>query len=85
MGDWRGFERCPGCGFDIATGDGERSCSWGDCPYLPEELDVFCPTCRFNFFTMQGNPRCGRPGACEDSAEQRANVANVRIWAERGA
>jgi hypothetical protein len=44
MARWEGFSQCPGCGYDFATGEGERSCAWGDCPYLPEELDVFCPS-----------------------------------------
>jgi hypothetical protein len=77
---WEGFEKCPGCGYDLATGDGERSCSWGDCAYLPEDLDVFCPNCRFNFFTMEGNAQCGKPGVCEHSAEPRSHVENLRTW-----
>jgi hypothetical protein len=68
MARWEGFRPCPGCGFDIATGEGERSCSWGDCPYLPEELNVFCETCRFNFFTMEGNPPCEEPLDCAHAA-----------------
>jgi hypothetical protein len=43
------FEKCAGCGWDIGTGEGERSCSWGECSYLPEELDVYCEQCRFNY------------------------------------
>ncbi len=82
MGGWEAFRQCPGCGFDLVTGDGVRSCSWGACPYLPEELDVFCPNCRFNLFTMEGNPQCGRPGVCEHSAESRSHVANLRAWLE---
>jgi hypothetical protein len=81
MARWEGYVQCPGCGFDITTGEGERSCAWGECPYLPEDLDVFCPNCRFNLFTMQGNPQCGRPGTCEHSAQQREHVENVRAWA----
>ena len=61
MARWEDFRKCPGCGLDIATGEGERSCAWGDCPYLPEELDVYCDTCRFNFFTGEGNPSCEDP------------------------
>ncbi len=79
---WLSFRPCPGCTFDIATGEGSRGCSWGDCPYLPSELDVFCPHCRFNFFTMRGNSLCGRPGVCERSVEARANVPNLRRWLE---
>ena len=85
MGDWRGFRLCPGCGYDIATGEGERACSWGDCSYLPAQLDVFCPNCRFNFLTREGNAQCGRPGVCEHAAESRSNVANVREWLEHRA
>ena len=78
MAKWEGFTQCPGCGFDIRTGDGVRSCSWGDCPYLPEELDVFCPDCRFNFFTMEGNPPCEDPVTCEHALGPLEHVANLR-------
>lgn len=81
MERWEGFDKCPGCGFDIVTGEGARSCAYGDCPYLPEELDVYCPDCRFNFFTMEGNPPCDEPMTCEHGAEQRGHVENVRRWA----
>jgi hypothetical protein len=80
MGGWEGYRQCPDCTFDLATGDGERACSWGECPYLPEELDVFCPNCRFSLFAMEGNSQCGRPGVCEHSAASRAHVANLRAW-----
>lgn len=82
MTRWMSFRPCPGCGYDITTGEGTRACRWGDCPYLPPELDVFCPNCRFNFFTRRGNPLCGRPGVCEQSAEARSNVPNLRRWLE---
>jgi hypothetical protein len=81
MARWEGFQKCPGCGFDIRTGEGVRSCAWGECPYLPEELDVFCPQCRFNLFTMEGNPPCDDPLACPHAHEARAHVDNVRRWA----
>ena len=42
---------------------------WGECPYLPEELDVYCDTCRFNFFTGEGNPSCDDPSSCEHATE----------------
>jgi hypothetical protein len=77
---WEGFRQCPGCGFDFATGEGERSCSWGDCPYLPEELNVFCDSCRFNFSTMEGNPPCEDPLTCEHGADARSHVENLRTW-----
>src|SRR5215216_662119 len=77
MGRWEGFEQCPGCGFDIGTGERQRSCAWGDCPYLPEKLNVMCD-CRFNFFPMEGNPSCEDPLHCEHPAEPLAHVENVR-------
>jgi hypothetical protein len=80
MARWEAFTKCPGCGFDLATGEGERSCSWGDCPYLPEELDVYCPNCRFNFMTGEGNALCGHPGVCEHAVEARAHVVNLKTW-----
>jgi hypothetical protein len=80
MPRWEGFDQCPGCGLDIATGDGQRSCAWGDCPYLPEELDILCDTCRFNFFTMEGNPPCQDPLECEHAAEPLSHVENLRRW-----
>jgi len=50
------------------AGEGERSCAWGDCAYLPEELNVLCDYRRFNFFTMEGNSPCGDPLRCEHAA-----------------
>jgi hypothetical protein len=32
MTRWQEFTKCPGCGLDFATGEGERSCAWGDSP-----------------------------------------------------
>jgi hypothetical protein len=83
MARWEDFKKCPGCGLDIATGEGERSCRWGDCAYLPEELDVYCDTCRFNFFTGEGNPSCEDPFTCEHAAEPLRHVENVRTWIAR--
>src|SRR6185369_7264661 len=65
MAAWRTFRTCPGCSYNFATGDGEHSCSYGECAYLPEELDVFCESCRFNYLTMEGNPKCEDPMTCE--------------------
>jgi hypothetical protein len=52
-------------------------------PYLPEELDVFCPDCRFNLFTMEGNPSCDDPLACDHAKEPLEHVENVRTWTAR--
>jgi hypothetical protein len=81
MGNWMQFEKCAGCGWDIGTGEGERTCSWGECAYLPEELDVYCEQCRFNYFSLEGNPTCDDPLTCEHASVPLAHVENYRRWA----
>ena len=83
MGKWEEFRSCPQCSYDISIGVGERGCAWGDCPYLPEGLDVFCAYCRFNFFTMEGNPPCEDPLTCEHAKEPLEHVENVREWKKK--
>ena len=85
MTRWKDFRTCPGCGFDLASGEGERSCHYFDCPYMPEELNVFCDVCRFDFFTMEGNPSCADPATCDYGAVARSHVENVRRWQAAGA
>jgi hypothetical protein len=58
------YRRCPGCDYDFVTGTGQKSCGWYECPYLPEELQVFCPECNHNFATGEGAPSCGEPPSC---------------------
>jgi hypothetical protein len=82
MARWQDFRQCPGCGFDLGTGEGERGCSWGECPYVPADLNVFCDQCRFDFYTMDGNPMCEDPMACPEGAEARSHVENYRRWQE---
>ena len=43
------FVQCESCAYDLETGEGFRNCHYGECPYLPEALDLQCPTCRYNF------------------------------------
>ena len=81
MAKWERFEKCPHCSLDLGTGEGERACAYGDCAYLPEELNVYCDYCRFNFLTMEGNSPCEDPVQCEHSAEPMAHVENYRQWA----
>jgi hypothetical protein len=80
MARWEDFRTCPGCGLDLATGEGERGCSWGECPYLPGDLDVYCEQCRFNYYTQEGNPTCEDPMTCEHAAEPLAHVENLKRW-----
>jgi hypothetical protein len=75
------FQPCEGCSYDIATGEGERSCHYYGCPYLPEELDVRCPDCGYDAFTGEGAASCSDPPTCSfvrDVAPTR--VATVREW-----
>lgn len=80
------FAPCDSCEFDLATGDGERSCHYFDCPYLPEELTVRCPTCLYNFATGDGNPNCSDPPSCRFArVEAPQHLALVREWQARHA
>ena len=81
MANWMEFEKCAGCGWDIGTGEGERGCAWGECAYLPEELDVYCEQCRFNYFSLEGNPACDDPLTCQHAPVPLAHVENYRRWA----
>ena len=80
MDRWERFQPCPQCGYDFGTGEGERACAWGDCPYLPDELNVFCAWCRFNFNTMEGNSPCDDPVTCPHAVEPLSHVENYRRW-----
>ncbi len=80
MAKWEDFTACPGCTYDFATGEGNRSCHWAECPYMPAELDVFCAWCRFDFLTMEGNPPCEDQMTCEHGVEPRSHVPNLVRW-----
>lgn len=83
MARWLEFRKCPHCGLDLGTGEGERGCSWAECPYLPEELSVCCDYCRFNFYTMEGNSPCPDPLLCEHSIPPLEHVENYKRWLSR--
>lgn len=80
MTGWQDFRACPGCGYDFATDEGERSCHYFDCPYEPAELNVLCDVCRYDFYTREGNPSCEDPATCEHGAEARGHVGNMEQW-----
>jgi hypothetical protein len=46
---------------------------------------VFCDRCRFDFYTLEGNPPCYGPAACEDGAGARAHVPNYISWMDTNA
>ena len=75
------FNACEQCLYDFRTDEGAFTCNYYECPYLPEELDVWCPTCRYNFMVDDGNPACGDPPDCDfakETAPQR--VAALDVW-----
>ena len=80
MAGWERFHQCPGCGLDLVTGEGVRSCAWGECPNLPQALDVWCPRCRMNLATGEGGTACEDPATCEEAVEARGHVANLLRW-----
>jgi hypothetical protein len=59
------FARCEACAYDFRTDEGARACHYYECPYLPEELNVWCPTCRYNFLVRDGNSACGDSPRCD--------------------
>jgi hypothetical protein len=78
------FRQCPFCDYDIATGEGERGCHYGECPALPEELDPRCPTCLYNFVTDDLVPACGEPPTCEFALEVApARLEALAWWRDR--
>ncbi len=75
------FQSCEQCEYDFRTDEGERSCNYGECPALPEALDVWCPTCRYNFMIRDGNPECGETPSCEFArTTARERVRALRAW-----
>lgn len=61
------FRQCPGCSYDFLTGEGERSCNWSACPYLPAALDPTCPVCNYDFATDEGRPHCDDLATCAEA------------------
>lgn len=63
------YTQCPTCTYDVATDQGSRNCSYGECPYLPEALDVTCAVCNYNFVARDTVPACGEPPRCDFARE----------------
>ncbi len=75
------FRPCPSCTYNFATDEGERSCHYGACPYLPEQLDVHCPRCWYNFYTGEGRAECGDPPSCNFARDEApVRIATVTRW-----
>ncbi|MEX2532970.1 MAG: hypothetical protein WD360_03300 [Nitriliruptoraceae bacterium] len=71
------FQMCEACNYDFRTDEGERGCHYYGCPNLPDELDIWCPTCRYNFMVRDGNPACGQTSRCDYAR----NIAPGRVRA----
>lgn len=75
------FTQCTHCSYDVVTGEGERSCNYGTCANLPEELDVTCPTCNYNFVTRETHRGCEATEPCDFATyEGPQRAKNVRAW-----
>ncbi len=79
------FQPCPACDHDFATREGGTDCHYFGCPNLPEELDVVCPTCNYNFYTDETTPACGTPPTCQFAVEEAPDrLAALEVWLEQG-
>jgi hypothetical protein len=75
------FVQCEHCSYDFLTDTGDRSCHYYECPYLPEAIDVWCPTCHYNFATRDGNPECGDNPKCDFAVRVApGRVKALRDW-----
>ena len=70
---------CPGCTPTVVTAEGARPCSHYDCPGLPEELEVTCNKCMFDFAARDGQVMCDHT-TCETALRLEANVETYRAW-----
>jgi|AntRauTorckE6833_2_1112554.scaffolds.fasta_scaffold93496_1 hypothetical protein len=80
------FQQCESCEYNFETDEGERSCHYYECPYLPEVLDARCPTCLYNFAIGDGNPECSDPPDCTFAREVAPDrVGALHTWMGTGA
>lgn len=73
--------QCPGCSPEKMGAEGERPCSFYDCPGLPAELKVTCDICMFDFAVGDGQPKCDH-ATCETALRLKKNVPTYEAWAE---
>jgi hypothetical protein len=71
--------RCPGCSVDSILDPDARPCSYYDCPGLPEELQVTCRECMFDFVAEDGQVKCDH-STCPTAIRLEANVPVYRAW-----
>lgn len=73
--------QCPGCSPEKLGVEGEKPCSFYDCPGLPHELEVTCNLCMFDFAAADGQPKCDH-ATCETALRLKKNVPTYRAWIE---
>ena len=79
------FQPCPACQHDFATREGATDCHYFGCPNLPEELNVVCPTCNYNFYADDTVPACGTPPSCQFAIDEAPDrLAALEVWLEQG-
>lgn len=71
--------KCPGCTPARVTELGARPCSFYDCPGLPEELEVTCRICIYDFAAEDGQVKCDHD-TCETAIRLRKNVDTYKMW-----
>lgn len=72
---------CPGCTPAAVTDVNARPCSYYDCPGLPEELEVTCDVCMYDFVAHDGQPACDH-NSCETALRLQQHVPAYRAWLE---
>ena len=73
--------RCPGCSLAVLTDMNVRPCSFYDCPGLPEELEVTCDMCMYDFAAQDGQPTCDH-STCATALRLQEHVPIYRAWLE---
>lgn len=73
--------RCPGCSPAVLTDMNVRPCSFYDCPGLPEELEVTCDMCMYDFAAQDGQPTCDH-STCATALRLQEHVPIYRAWLE---
>ena len=71
--------RCPGCTPEKLREPGARPCSFYDCPGLPEELEVVCKICVYDFAADEGQIKCDH-NTCETALRLKKNVPTYKAW-----
>ena len=72
---------CPGCTPKTVLAAEARPCSFYDCPGLPQELEVTCEICMFDFANQDGQVKCDQ-STCETALRLKGNVETYWAWVD---